>query len=435
MKVYDNKLGRLGNAIFRYFASTLFCIIYNAKRTYNQNEINAVVNDQIFIHWMHNVLNNIIPQIEDKNYNFYGYFQHDLIYLKFKKEILLWIENHPNDLIYTDGNDELNNNYNYNVQSYKISDLILSPQNITFYEVVIHLRLEDFINNNNVIHPNCIINILNQFDKKYNNYCFVLNEPKTLIEKEYINYLKNKINLKFNIHTKTVIEDFHIMKNAKVLICSCSTLSWCASFLSNTIEKLYFPNKKKENHETFCKPIENTIYYDIIKCSKSDLEKLFNIKDNKINYYISEACDLANYSVKKGCGPFGCVITDLDYNEIARGHNMVTENKDPTAHAEIVTIRNACNKLDNYELSNCILFSSCEPCPMCLSAIYWSRIKYIYYGNTREDAKNIGFDDSFIYDEVNKDIQNRSIKMTKVNSSNCLESFELWNKLENKKLY
>ena len=157
--------------------------------------------------------------------------------------------------------------------------------------------------------------------------------------------------------------------------------------------------------------------------------------NNTIEKYIKEACEISTISVNNGCGPFGCVITDINYNEIARGHNMVTKNKDPTAHAEIVTIRKACEVLDSYELSDCILFSSCEPCPMCLSAIYWSRIKYIYYANTRDDAKNIGFDDSFIYDEVNKDIENRSIKMKKIDSSNSLESFNLWINKDDKKPY
>jgi len=160
-----------------------------------------------------------------------------------------------------------------------------------------------------------------------------------------------------------------------------------------------------------------------------------NGDNEKINFFIKEACDLSAESVLKGCGPFGCVITDLEFNEIARGHNMVTLLKDPTAHAEIQTIREACKIVDNFELSDCILFSSCEPCPMCLSAIYWSRIKYVYYGNTRLDAKNIGFDDSYIYDEINKSVDDRSIQMKKVHSSNSLDSFDMWEKMEDKKKY
>jgi len=141
---------------------------------------------------------------------------------------------------------------------------------------------------------------------------------------------------------------------------------------------------------------------------------------------INSACELATSSVCKGCGPFGCIITDLEYNEIATGHNKVTELNDPTAHAEIVAIRNACSKLNTFNLSNCRLFTSCEPCPMCLSAIYWSRIENIVYANTRSDAKNIGFDDEFIYDELKKDIEERKIQLKQIKCEKALESFNLW---------
>ena len=150
---------------------------------------------------------------------------------------------------------------------------------------------------------------------------------------------------------------------------------------------------------------------------------------------LSHANELASLSVIKGCGPFGCVITDSELNEIASGHNMVTELNDPTAHAEIVTIRKACNILNNYDLSTCKLFTSCEPCPMCLSAIYWSRIKDIYYCNTRTDAKNIGFDDEFIYDELKKDNNERLVKLIKIELPNSMNSFLLWKNKEDKKKY
>jgi tRNA(Arg) A34 adenosine deaminase TadA len=118
-----------------------------------------------------------------------------------------------------------------------------------------------------------------------------------------------------------------------------------------------------------------------------------------------EANLLALQSVEQGGGPFGCIITDLEYKVIAKGNNQVTQLKDPTAHAEIVAIRRACQELDTFDLSGCRLFSSCEPCPMCLSAIYWSRIQHVYYGNTRVDAD---FDDAFIYEEIKKDVDKRS---------------------------
>ena len=155
----------------------------------------------------------------------------------------------------------------------------------------------------------------------------------------------------------------------------------------------------------------------------------------KDTFFMDRACDLSKKSVQKGCGPFGCVITDSDYNIIAEGHNQVTELNDPTAHAEIVTIRAACKKLGTHDLSNYRLYSSCEPCPMCLSAIYWARITDIHYSNTRTDAKNIGFDDEFIYDEIAKDLDDRKVKLKHVDSSNSLESFEIWSNMKEKILY
>ena len=152
-------------------------------------------------------------------------------------------------------------------------------------------------------------------------------------------------------------------------------------------------------------------------------------------FLMKNACELASMSVEKGCGPFGCVITDSQYNIISQGHNQVTELNDPTAHAEIVTIRKACSNLNTYNLNGYKLFTSCEPCPMCLSAIYWSRIKDVYYSNTREEAKDIGFDDKYIYDEIAKDINNRNIKMQRIYTSNSLDSFKKWEQLTDKKEY
>jgi tRNA(Arg) A34 adenosine deaminase TadA len=150
---------------------------------------------------------------------------------------------------------------------------------------------------------------------------------------------------------------------------------------------------------------------------------------------MSRACDLASHSIDKAGGPFGCVITDKDGNEIATGHNMVTLTNDPTAHAEVVTIREACKKLNTFDLSGYKLFTSCEPCPMCLSAIYWSRIKVVYYGNNRKDAKNIGFDDDFIYDEIPKNIEDRSIKMHICNDIYAKGSFNKWSEKQDKQEY
>ncbi|WP_300669206.1 nucleoside deaminase [Soonwooa sp.] len=135
------------------------------------------------------------------------------------------------------------------------------------------------------------------------------------------------------------------------------------------------------------------------------------------------ACSCEN--VDHGGGPFGAVIVK-DGKIIAEGSNKVTVDKDPTAHAEVVAIRNAAKQLDDFNLSGCEIYTSCEPCPMCLSAIYWARIDKIYYANTREDAKNIGFDDSLIYDEIPLALEDRKIPMHTMLRDEALETFTKW---------
>ena len=127
------------------------------------------------------------------------------------------------------------------------------------------------------------------------------------------------------------------------------------------------------------------------------------------NKFMQEAIALSKQSLINGTGgPFGCVIVK-DNVIVGRGNNQVTATNDPTAHAEIVAIRDACKNLNSFQLEGCEIYTSCEPCPMCLGAIYWARPAVIYYGNTRNDAKEIGFDDSMIYDEVNAPIGERII--------------------------
>ena len=150
--------------------------------------------------------------------------------------------------------------------------------------------------------------------------------------------------------------------------------------------------------------------------------------------FMKMAIELSIESVNKGGGPFGSVIVK-DNKIIAEGSNKVTSTNDPTAHGEIVAIREACKKLNNFSLSGCELYSTCEPCPMCLSAIYWARIDKIYYANTREDAQKIDFDDSFIYSEINKEIKDRKIKMYQIHRDQALEAFKIWKNKEDKIKY
>ena len=146
------------------------------------------------------------------------------------------------------------------------------------------------------------------------------------------------------------------------------------------------------------------------------------------------AVKLSMISLKKNGGPFGCVI--VKNNEIiSEGFNEVTNKNDPTAHAEIVAIRNACNKLNTFNLKGTQMFTSCEPCPMCLSAIYWSHIDKIYYGNNRKDAAKIGFDDSYIYDELSIDLNKRKIPLEQINEKEAIKAFEEWEVKTDKTLY
>jgi len=152
------------------------------------------------------------------------------------------------------------------------------------------------------------------------------------------------------------------------------------------------------------------------------------------NEFMKRAIELSIESVNSGGGPFGTVIVK-DKKILAEGSNEVTSTNDPTAHGEIVAIRKACTNLKNFNLSGCELYSSCEPCPMCLSAIYWARIKKVYFANTRYDAQKIDFDDSFIYSEFEKKINERKIPMTQMMRNEALKAFELWSKKTDKVKY
>jgi len=150
--------------------------------------------------------------------------------------------------------------------------------------------------------------------------------------------------------------------------------------------------------------------------------------------FMEMAIEVGTENVKKGGGPFGAVIVK-NGEIISVGVNRVTSTHDPTAHAEVNAIRNACSKLENFELRDCILYTSCEPCPMCLSATYWARIKTVYYAATREDAANANFDDDFIYKEIPLHPKERSIPCLHIDVTNNLQPFNVWSGLDNKTLY
>ncbi len=146
--------------------------------------------------------------------------------------------------------------------------------------------------------------------------------------------------------------------------------------------------------------------------------------------FMREAIKLSiNNVLSKNGGPFGCVIVK-DGKIIATGVNQVTRTNDPTAHAEVVAIRNACKELGTFQLDGCEIYTSCEPCPMCLSAIYWSRASKIYYANDKFDAAKIDFDDQFLYEEIGKEHFDRKVPIKQLLREEALEAFELWYKLE-----
>lgn len=147
-----------------------------------------------------------------------------------------------------------------------------------------------------------------------------------------------------------------------------------------------------------------------------------------MNHWMEKAKQNAEKGIQQEQGgPFGAVITDKEGNIISEGCNQVLQEKDPTAHAEIVAIRQACKKLDTYDLSECILYTSCEPCPMCLSAIIWSNIKTIYYGCSKEDAEEIGFRDNDIYEYI-KGKNPQMIEKKQIDREECRKTFKTYQK-------
>ena len=152
------------------------------------------------------------------------------------------------------------------------------------------------------------------------------------------------------------------------------------------------------------------------------------------NKFMQRAIELSIESINSGGGPFGSVIVKDD-KIISEGMNRVTVNNDPTAHGEITAIRQACKKLGTFDLNGYELYSNCEPCPMCLSAIYWSHIDKVYYANTRDDAHNIDFLDPIIYTELQKSDEDKKIKMTQIMREEGLKAFEIWDKKTDKIKY
>ena|SRR5687767_4000219 len=151
--------------------------------------------------------------------------------------------------------------------------------------------------------------------------------------------------------------------------------------------------------------------------------------------FLREAIQIAaEHSRRRDGGPFGAVLV-CDDNILSRGWNQVTSINDPTAHAEVMAIRAACRELSDFRLSGCVLYASCEPCPMCLAATYWARIDRLVYAATREDAAAIGFDDSRFYDELSRPLKRRQLRVTQLLRVESVAMMERWNALPDKVRY
>jgi hypothetical protein len=274
MKVFDGCSCRLGNAIFRYFASSLFCIIYKASRTYNQNECNSEITEYFYRDWCNSILqsNKIIDMNPNITYKFDGFYQTD-IYKIFRNDLNIWCREHPNDSV--------NSSDGSIVIRYCIGDLLSELNDDKKYDVVVHIRLEDYVTSGEklIIHPDSICDVIEEIGAT--NFCFVSNKITTEFEKKYMDYFKNKYKDKFNIifESNDIITDFKIMNNAKIMICSLSTLCWSAGLLSKNIEKVYFPKNRFKgwHNQTFTTIIQNTQLYDNILCNEKELTKFLDI--------------------------------------------------------------------------------------------------------------------------------------------------------------
>ena len=157
-------------------------------------------------------------------------------------------------------------------------------------------------------------------------------------------------------------------------------------------------------------------------------------KENN-NKFMLEAVNAALKGMENNDGgPFGCVIVK-DGKIVGRGNNKVTSHNDPTAHAEIMAIRDACKNLNSFQLEGCVIYTSCEPCPMCFGAIYWARPDKVFYGCSQQDAADINFDDEFIYKEIELPYEKRSIPFEQVARDIALEPFQKWSEKEDKTVY
>jgi hypothetical protein len=272
IKISEIPRGRFGNALFRFMATCLFSLKY---KNYNITRIQyddtipiyyiIIIDDTNFL----NIIENLITLDNNKIYFFQGFFQFD-IYKKYRDEILNYMNEHKDDELYCTGY--------INGEKIYVKDILSAlnppPPPQPSYEVIIHVRLEDFIFNKHVIHPE-ILNfvIKNVINKCNENIRIISNQPTTLLEYEYLEYFYKKY--KINFITNNVLTDFSIMCNAKTLLCSHSTISWCAALLSKQITEVLIPDQVLNSHQKFSLPHEKTILYPNKVCDEKELTAFF----------------------------------------------------------------------------------------------------------------------------------------------------------------
>ena len=255
--------GRLGNAIFRYMGASIMCIKYDGNYSTIINNINYTINDKIFI----DLINNPSIKLNDGNYLLSDYYQHDTIYKIYKTQIINFI-NSNNHIIITDGI----NAGDGNKQQFYMKDVLNTPPNFNkIYDVVFHIRLGDFVKHGLAIPLEKLLTLIQNIEiNNYNKIAVVCDKCNTEYEEKFINTIKEKLYEKFNksivIESNDILTDYYIMKSAKILICSNSTISWCASYFSNEIKKCYMPKHYTAITNEYCDcyyPIDNTELYDI----------------------------------------------------------------------------------------------------------------------------------------------------------------------------
>lgn len=280
MLIYTYNGGGFGNAVFGEYAAILFAILFNGEvvNITEKKEIENFRNDCIHVDDAYYMLivnakidNNEVIIDTTKNYFLVGYYQHDTYYVKYKKEIVNYIENHPNKMIFAA----------HYPKPYKTIDIV-QINTEKKYDITIHIRLGDFVGLAWTMHPDSLVDVIDSLNiTTYQTVCIIIKQPIKEIEEKYLAYIHSFIPnavLEFN---ENPITDYNIMRNAKTLVCSCSTLSWIASFMGCENQLVYFPNyQSRWNHELYRKPHELMVYYDFQRCSEIDLWN----KIGQVNY-------------------------------------------------------------------------------------------------------------------------------------------------------